>query len=190
MPGRPPLNEILTTTPAATSRRTADPSSSHMFSGLLNEIEEMLDEAGWERALHEALELPAIAVALCSPELRCSPERVQQWCEHWVRPADAERDIQGPDFQGLRQAILERAGPKGAGERVPLPALRHLQRSRHVRAPPRGFGFVPTSRIDAGKADAAALCAALINAARRWYARAACRDDVVQLNLARLAVLR
>jgi hypothetical protein len=34
------------------------------------------------------------------------------------------------------------------------------------------------------------MCAALIEAARRWYARSACHDPTVQANLARLAVLR
>jgi hypothetical protein len=34
------------------------------------------------------------------------------------------------------------------------------------------------------------MSTALIEAARRWYARSACHDPTVQANLARLAVLR
>jgi len=34
------------------------------------------------------------------------------------------------------------------------------------------------------------IATALIEAAKRWYARSACHDPIVQANLARLAVLR
>jgi hypothetical protein len=34
------------------------------------------------------------------------------------------------------------------------------------------------------------FCSTVVDAVRRWYAHFACRDPIVQANLARLAVLR
>jgi len=38
--------------------------------------------------------------------------------------------------------------------------------------------------------QAITVCTLLVDAAQRWYTRRAARDDIVQANLARLAVMR
>jgi hypothetical protein len=43
---------------------------------------------------------------------------------------------------------------------------------------------------DADAVQAVEICTLLIDAAQRWYTRRAARDDIVQANLARLAVMR
>ena len=75
-------------------------------------------------------------------------------------------------------------------DRVPLRALRRLQLRRNARTLPRGFRAVRAAQLSPRDSDSASMCAALLAAARRWYARTACHDPVVQANLARLAVLR
>src|SRR6516164_5389275 len=90
-PGRaphPPAVPVAHRTPSA-------PSSSRMFAAYLADIEQLLDAHRREAALREALDLPRIAVALSDPQLRCTREQVQQWCEQWVRPPGADRDAHG-----------------------------------------------------------------------------------------------
>jgi hypothetical protein len=61
---------------------------------------------------------------------------------------------------------------------------------RHVRTAPRGFYQEPHAPDDPEASESVQICAALVDAARRWYARSACHNTIVQANLARLAVLR
>jgi len=69
-------------------------------------------------------------------------------------------------------------------------ALRRLQLRRHVRTPPRGFARARTTSLSEREQELFETCTALLEAARRWYARMACHEVTVQDNLARLAVLR
>ncbi len=157
------------------SRRAAEaPSSSRMFASYLTDIEQLLDRHRWETALREALDLPRIAVALGDARLRCSTEQFKTWCQEWVRPPD----------------LTERMAQLAAPEAVPMRALRRLQLRRHVRMPPRGFFSGRAANLPPREAETAEICRALLEAARRWYARSACHDPTVQGNLARLAVLR
>ena len=174
--------------PAAASDVAASvPSSSRMFAAYLGDIERLLDAQRREAALREALDLPRIAVALADPRLRCTREQVQRWCEQWVRPPGAERDAHGLDHERLCRNIIERLTQSADAESVPLRALRRLQLRRHTRTMPRGFraGFADLAPRERETSE---ICTALIEAARRWYARSACHDPNVQANLARLVL--
>jgi hypothetical protein len=174
--------------PVARRPRTA-PSSSRMFASYLSDIERLLDEQRWERALRAAGDLPQIAVALADPGLRSSGEQVHQWCQEWIRPLGAERDAHGVDFERLSRSLAERVQLPPAPAAVPMHALRRLQLSRHARTLPRGFAW-RAENLSSSEAETVEMCTALLEAARRWYARSACHDPTVQANLARLAVLR
>ena len=168
----------------------SSPSSSRMVAGYLMDIEQLLDDRRWDSALQEACELPRIAVALTDPQLRCSDEHVRTWCEQWIRPGPAHS---APSAQPGRVArtVTERAAPQDpSGESVPAGALRRLRMSRHVRSAPRGISLASRDNLGPKESGAVEICTALVEAARRWYARSACRDTTVQANLARLAVLR
>jgi hypothetical protein len=170
-------------------RAPTAPSSSRMFASCLTDIEHLIDEQRWDAALREALDLPRLAVALGDPGLRCAREQVHTWCQEWIRPADAERDAQGLEFERLIQRVSERL-ERQTGTGVPLRALRRLQLRRNLRAPPVGYFPIRAENLTAQETEALETCAALFEAARRWYARSACHDPVVQANLARIAVLR
>jgi hypothetical protein len=171
-------------------REPPAPSSSRMFAAYLTDIEQLLDARRRDAALREALELPRLAVALADPGLRCSRERVRTWCEEWIRPPGAERDAQGLDYERLAGNIIERVVQAADADAIPMRALRRLQLRRHARTAPRGFRASRTGDLSARESELFDLCTALIEAARRWYARSACHDPIVQANLARLAVLR
>ena len=177
--------------PSAAERygQPSSPSSSRMFAAYLADIEQLLDAQRREPALRQALDLPRIAVALADTQLRCSAEALQRWCEQWIRPPGAERDAQGVDHERIAKGIEERLKTADC-HGVPMPALRRLQLRRHARTAPRGFRARPRPDLSARDTEAFETCTALIEAARRWYARSACHDPTVQANLARLAVLR
>jgi hypothetical protein len=157
------------------------PTASRMFARYLNDLGQLLDEQRWEAASREANDLPRIAVALADAHLHSSAEEIRQWCEQWIRPSA------GAETQGL-----ERVTPGEITDSASLTAraLRRLRLRRHVRNAPRGFS--PARPENLGPHESAALrsCEALLEAARRWYARSAVHDPTVQANLARLAVLR
>ena len=177
------------TVPAPGGERTASvPSSSRMFAAYLGDIEQLLDAHRREAALREALDLPRIAVALSDPRLRCTREQVQQWCEQWVRPPGADRDAHGLNHERVCQSIIERLTQSGATESVPVRALRRLQLRRHARTMPRGFHAGRSADLSPRERETLDVCTALIEAARRWYARSACHDPTVQSNLARLVL--
>lgn len=166
------------------------PSSSRMFASYLTDVEQLLGEQRREVALREAFDLPRLAVALTDPRLRCTAERVKTWCSEWIRPPGAERDAHGLGFEALAQRLTERVTQPGGSEGVPVRALRRLQLRRHLRTPPRGFFAGLAHDLTPRETEMDVMCNALLQAARRWYARSACHDATVQGNLARLAVLR
>jgi hypothetical protein len=162
-----------------------------MISRYLTDIEQLLDEQHGDAALREAFDLPRIAVALTDPQLRCSPEQLRTWCEQWLGSTDSARQTRGVDYEQVGRHVSERVAQdeSAAPGSVPVRALQRLRLRRHVRTPPRGFlarGATPAPQ----QTEAVQVCTALVEAARRWYARSACHDLTVQTNLARLAVLR
>ena len=172
------------------NRTPSPPSSSRMVAAYLADIEQLLDAQRREAALREALDLPSIAVALADPRLHSSREQVTKWCQEWIRPPGAERDAHGLDYEHLARNAAERVAQTAEPDGVPVRALRRLQLRRHARTAPRGFRARRAGDLSPRDSEAFDVCTALIEAARRWYARSACHDPTVQANLARLAVLR
>lgn len=167
-----------TTALPAAREPDAAPTASRMFAKYLNDLGQLLDERRWEAASREANDLPRIAVALADAHLRSSAEEIRNWCQLWIRPLEADAYERETGGEGADSASLTAR------------ALRRLRLRRHVRNPPRGFS--PARAENLGPQDSAALhrCEALLEGARRWYARSAVHDPTVQANLARLAVLR
>ena len=181
---------LMTTPPAGEPRRSTRPSSSRMLASYLSDIELLLEEQRWEQALREAFDLPQIAAALTDPRMQVSVDRVQAWCEQWVKPGEEDQTVD-PDIGRIIQLVCERAERASiANESVPALALRRLRLHRLQRTRHRGFKPGPLALLGPEAADTAQICTSLVNAARRWYAQSACHDAVVQTNLARLAVLR
>ena len=170
----------------------AAPSSSRMVAGYLTDVETLLEAQRWDAALCEAYDLPRIAVALTDPTLQSSGEEQKSWCEQWLRPADEEDASDQLDYERVCRAVCDHIEHEEAAEpkSIPARALRRLRLRRHVRTAARGFSHESHPPDDSEASESAQICAALIDAARRWYARSACHDSIVQANLARLAVLR
>jgi hypothetical protein len=162
-----------------------------MIAGYLADVELLLEEQRWEQALREAFDLPQIAAALSDPRMQVSVDRVQGWCEQWVKHTDGTTAGADSEASRIVQLVCERADRASlANESVPALALRRLRLHRLQRTRHRGFTAGPLELLGPEAADAAQICTTLVHAARRWYAQSACHDPVVQANLARLAVLR
>ena len=162
-----------------------------MLASYLSDIELLLEEQRWEQALREAFDLPQIAAALSDPRMQISVDRVQAWCEEWVKNGEEQPTITDPDVGRIVQLVCERADRASmANELVPALALRRLRLHRLQRTRHRGFKSGPLTLLGPEAADTTQICTTLVHAARRWYAQSACHDAVVQANLARLAVLR
>lgn len=181
----------ITPPPTGEPGRPTPPSSSRMLASYLSDVELLLEEQRWEQALREAFDLPQIAAALSDPRMQISVERVQAWCEEWVKHGEDAQSTGDADFSRIIQLVCERAERASlANESVPALALRRLRLHRLQRTRHRGFKSGPLALLGPEAADTAQICIVLVHAARRWYAQSACHDAVVQANLARLAVLR
>ena len=181
----------ITPPPGDNPGRFAPPSSSRMVASYLADIEMLLEEQRWEQALREAFDLPQIAVALSDPRLQVSVDRVQAWCDEWLRHSECMTASPDSDASRIAQLVCERADRASlANESVPALALRRLRLHRLQRTRYRGFTAGPLKLLYPEAADAAQICTTLVHAGRRWYAQSACHDAIVQANLARLAVLR
>ena len=160
-----------------------------MLTNYLADVEQNLDEHRWEMALRDVVDLPKIAVALTNPELRSSREQCVAWCEQWVRPSGAANDS-GVDHEHICRVLDEKSDDKVASASVPSLALRRLRLRRHARNAPRGFNASHMGKENQDESDTFAICTAVVEGVRRWYAHFACHDATAQANLARLAVLR
>ena len=181
----------ITPPPGGQTGRSAPPSSSRMLASYLADIELLLEEQRWEQALGEAFDLPQIATALSDPRMQVTVDRVQAWCERWVKAGEDAIAAADPDAGRIAQLVCERADRASlANESVPTLALRRLRLHRLQRTRHRGFKAESLALLGPEGADAAQICTTLVLAARRWYAQSACHDAIVQANLARLAVLR
>jgi hypothetical protein len=175
---------------AAAPRPRAAPTSSRTVARYLNDIGQLLDEQRFESASRLATEVPLIAVALADPKLSCSAARLRAWCDEWIRPAQA--DAQSVDHQRIGRTVYERVtrGEPPTADWVPLRALKRLRLRRYVRNSPRGYLPAQTESLSPQDSDAVQYSEVVLEAGRRWYARSAVHDPVVQRNLARLAILR
>jgi hypothetical protein len=167
----------------------AAPSSSRMLTSYMSDIEQLLDEQHWEAALREALDLPEIAVALSDRQLSTNAERLNAWCDAWIRPEVPDRNARGADYARVTAQALAHSH-RDETATVPSLALKRLRLRRLVRTPPRGFTSGRSGTLAPEANNAVETCSILVEAARRWYAQNAVHDSIVQANLARLAVLR
>jgi len=157
---------------------TTDRISSRMLERYLLDIEKLarFDEAA---ALGAAASLPAIATALEDENTQTSYARCREWCEQWL-----DRDhAAAADERALHDALSQESARAATEttEVVPLEALRQLRLRRHARPVP------VVARPIVSTTD---LCTALVHGVRRWYDDQGGQSAHVQLNLARLAVLR
>ena len=182
--GTPPVAQ-----PRSFEDARVQPSSSRMLTNYLADVEQNLDEHRWELALRDVVDLPRIAVALADPELRSSNERCRAWCEQWVRPLSNAQDS-GLDHEHICRLLEEKSGDTGKDPSVPSHELRRLRLRRHARNAPRGFNASHAIKASSDIAEIFAICTAVVEGVRRWYAHFACHDATSQANLARLAVLR
>lgn len=178
---------------ATSARRTSfHPLSSKMFDTYLTDIEQLLHHQIWSAALTDALALPHIAVALGDARRRSSGERYKVWCATWIGPEGQTGGAPAADGARFFQMWCERAGrvEEEAALAVPVRALRQLRLRRLARPMSPGCHPSQPKTCDADAAQAVEVCTLLVDAANRWYARRAARDEIVQANLARLAVMR
>jgi hypothetical protein len=164
------------------------PSSSRMLTNYLADVEQNLDEQRWELAMRDVIELPRIAVALANPEMRSSREQCVAWCEQWVRPANAANDS-AIDHERICRVLDQKSDESPTGG-VPSVALKRLRLRRHARQVSRSFNGSRALTENEDHAETFAVCTAVVEGIRRWYAHFACHDGTAQANLARLAVLR
>jgi hypothetical protein len=174
---------------SALGKSRVAPSSSRMLTSYMTDIDQLLDEQQWEAALREALALPQIAVALSDPQLSVSAERMKAWCDEWIRPEDPDRNARCTDYARVSEMVLAHTA-LGEGATVPSLALKRLRLRRLVRTPPRGFSAGRSTSVAPAGTVAVEACNIVVETARRWYAHSAVHDQIVQANLARLAVLR
>ena len=164
-----------------------------MLASYLSDIELLLEEQRWEQALREAFDLPQIAAALSDLRMQVSVDRVQAWCEQWVK--------HGEDATAARRRTPDAAGSLSSSASAQTARVSPMSRCPPWRCGVCGcivcsaHGTADSSRVrwrcwGPEAADTAQICTTLVQAARRWYAQSACHDAVVQANLARLAVLR
>jgi hypothetical protein len=153
-----------------------------MLSRYLADIDEWLALGESQRALQAAITLPHIATALSDPALCTNCEKFVGWCAQW----------DGTEQPSTYSSWLDESGNTGLGtaEGTPVHALKQMRLRRHARPAPlpaqarRGLDAPEETSADRTK------CESLVQAMRTWYARSGVRDDTVQMNLARLAVLR
>lgn len=158
--------------------------SSRMLENYLADIEQLMRERLWTEALSLALALPHIGGALSNGELQSSREHYVAWCETWLRSPAPDGEMQTPSADGLYAMTMELASCS------PTAALTQLRLRRLARpAPPRRY-TVLAEIPDAREEPAHLACFALVQATHRWYDDTAALDATVQMNLARLAVLR
>jgi hypothetical protein len=180
-PASRPTNELLDS--------RIYPSSSRMLTNYLTDVEQNLDEQRWELALRDVLDLPKIAVALADPQMRSPRDKCVAWCEEWVRPPSVANES-GIDHEHICRVLDDKFEGDTAAALVPSLALRRLRLRRHARNAPRGFNSSRTVDDKQDYAETLAVCTAVVEGVRRWYAHFACHDATAQANLARLAVLR
>jgi hypothetical protein len=182
--------------PALGTRAARRPRSSKMLESYLGDIEYLLRECRFADAAPLALALPHICVALGHPDLVSSRAAYLEWCESWVRPPCDDTAVSAPSPVDLDRLAVQRGVEHelSDGPGVPAQGLRQLRLRRLSRAAPLGRGGAAAAAAgDAaspGDETAREACVALLAAVRRWYRDLAARDDAVQTNLARLAVLR
>jgi len=148
---------------------------SRMLNRYLCDIVEWLRAGEHRRAVRAARLLPQIATALSNSDFQTSREHADAWSAIWLEQEFRSEHLQDADS----------SPPVSATD-----ALRELRLRRHARPSPLGIRSPQSISGDPVEASQAALCLALIRALSAWYAHEGVRNERVQSNLARLAVLR
>lgn len=152
-----------------------------MIDMYLADIGQHMASGNLEYAEEAALQLPHLASALASPALKTSREQYLAWCVAWVEPkADAEKFAAWYSRTASSVSLAE-------GD-IPADVLHRFRLLRRARELPPSARATQSSTAAPGSAEH--NCEVLLQAARKWYAEAGRRDQVVQENLARLGVLR
>lgn len=154
---------------------------SKMLEGFCADIEDLLPDGLVRQAVRRASALPEICSALEDPAMRGQDDRYLAWCARWLHLPNGKGRIP----IGARLLRLHRRSRLEASHW--LTALRARRNSRSYQAlgrPPLG---PPANRLEAFEA---ALCLALVDAARRWYSEQGRTDRTVQTNLGKLLIAR
>lgn len=154
---------------------------SKMLEGFCTDIEDLPPEGLVRQAVRQAVALPEICCALEDPALRGGDERYRAWCARWLRFSHGK--VSTP--VGARLLRLHRRGGREVSRW--LTALRVRRNARSYEGMDRPPFWQPANRLEAFQA---ALCAALVDAARRWYAEHGRTDRTVQANLGKLLITR
>jgi hypothetical protein len=163
---------------------------SRMFESYVTDIESLLRDGLPRPALRLSVALPDICVALEDQQMSSSAARYAQWCAAWLECAALERrkPLSG---ERIHRLYALRGRGKGAAESAAsitassLQKLRMRRRSRRGRSLARSRIWEPVGRLQSFQVN---LSEALVDAARRWYAKRGAADLVVQRNLGRLLV--
>ena len=163
-----------------------------MVASYLTDVENALEAQRWDAALCEAYDLPRIAVALTDPTLQSSGDSKRPGASSGSGPP-IEDDDDGLDYQRVRRTVCEHI--EHEQDAADAAACRPVRCAgcgcAATCAPHRAASSrMPCPAADPEASESARICTALVDAARRWYARSACHNTIVQANLARLAVLR
>jgi hypothetical protein len=125
--------------------------------------------------------LPHIAIVLSSRDLKSSQVAYRRWCSEWVQPD------QGNAAYDAWYAVSAE-DPVRFTDGKPVALLQALSLGRRLRA---NLSPPPRSRpLDTRGAAVSHLSAVLTTAFQAWHSVRGRMDPTVELNLARLGVLR
>lgn len=154
---------------------------SKMLEGFCADIEELMPDGLIRQAVRHALALPEICAALEDSAIRAGDPQYLEWCARWLQFPHAKP----PATIGARLLRLHRRSGWSVGQS--LTALRNRRNARSYQGLGRPPLWQPANRLEAFEA---ALCQALVAAARRWYAEHGRIDRTVQSNLGMLLITR
>ena len=150
-----------------------------MLEGFCADIEDLLPDGLLRQAVRHAVALPEICCALEDTAMRGGDDRYLAWCARWLQFPHGK----GTATAGARLLRLHRRSGWKLAQ-----SLRALRIRRNVRSY-QGLGrpqlCKPASRLEAFEV---ALCVAMVDAARRWYAGHGRIDKTVQANLGKLLI--
>jgi len=152
-----------------------------MLEGFCADIEDLLRDGILRQPVRHAVALPEICAALEDPGMRGQDARYLAWCERWLRFPHGKGGVP------IGARLLRLHKRSGFTTARWLRALRVRRNARNYRGLGRPQLSQPLNRIEAFEA---ALCLALTDAARRWYADHGRTDTTVQANLGKLLIAR
>lgn len=152
---------------------------SKMLEGFCTDIEDLLPEGLFRQAVRHAVALPEICCALEDPVMRGRDDQYLAWCARWLPFPHGK----GTATAGARLLRLHRRS-----RWTPAQSLRALRIRRNARSY-QGLGRPQLSQpANPLQVFETALCVAMVDAARRWYAECGRTDKTVQSNLGKLLI--